>query len=109
MFFLAVFTKLPRLFTDPHCILLPPHREGSSSITSAIFDRIIGCLVTRFDLSPEIVRNNVQIGDIEEWAKVQRLQGGDLMLAAHLASKSESRRDATFIRVWESSVYSVFY
>lgn len=39
------------------------------------------------------------VENIEQWARVRRLEGGDDMNASSLASYSEDRRDATYIRV----------
>jgi hypothetical protein len=37
--------------------------------------------------------------NVEQWARVRRLEGGDDMNASRFASYSEDRRDATFVRV----------
>ncbi|KAK0184583.1 hypothetical protein F5146DRAFT_1169568 [Armillaria mellea] len=63
-------------------------------------DKIVIHLATRYQLSRHlhIVRHHFKIENVEQWSKVQRLEGGDDMYASSLeANLPEDRRDATFI------------
>nr|GAT47398.1 predicted protein [Mycena chlorophos] len=82
----------------PTCALVPPRR--SSEVPSDLLKKIIICLSTRFGLTNQRMAPHVKSPavHIEQWAKVRRLDGGDLMLASSLVATMEDRRDATYVR-----------
>ncbi|KAJ7637883.1 hypothetical protein DFH06DRAFT_1002012 [Mycena polygramma] len=82
---------------DPTCILLPPHRI-SQPLPSTLATRIITSLATRFDTHVSVVKKYFDPTKVDQWAKVERLDGGDRMLASSLLTSLEDRRDATYIR-----------
>jgi hypothetical protein len=84
--------------SDPTCILLPP-RQPSSGISEFLVNKIIISLSTRFDKSQNIIRQHFAPENVEQWARVRRLEGGDDMNASSFARFSEDRRDATYVRV----------
>jgi hypothetical protein len=47
----------------------------------------------------KVVRSHLVKTDIEQWAKVQRTDEGDTMLASDLAACTGDKRDASFVRV----------
>ena len=57
-------------------------------------------LATRFCVSSRVARKFLP-EDIEQWGKLRRLEGGDIMHTHDVASKYMSGRDASFIRVRE--------
>jgi hypothetical protein len=82
--------------SDPTCTLLPP-RRSSSSIPEFLVGKIIISLATRFNKSISEVRRHFSVDYVEQWARVQRLEGGDDMYASTFVKpSSEDHRDATF-------------
>jgi len=57
-------------------------------------------LATRFGVKPNIMRKFL-LDNIEQWGKLRRLEGGDIMHAHDIVSKRMDGRDASFIRVRE--------
>ena len=57
-------------------------------------------LATWFDVSTNVARKFLP-DDIEQWGKLRRLEGGDIMHAHEIVSKRMDGRDASFIRVRE--------
>jgi hypothetical protein len=95
-------TDIP-YFSDPTCVLLPPRCALPPS--TGVLNQIIAALATRYDTTVAVIRKNVAVDQIEEWGKVRRIDGGDTMNASALASSTEDRRDATFVRVSVLYVY----
>ena len=57
-------------------------------------------LATRFCVSPRVARK-ILPELVEQWGKLRRLEGGDIMHAHDIVSKHMDGRDASFIRVRE--------
>jgi hypothetical protein len=57
-------------------------------------------LATRFCVSSRVARKFLP-EDVEQWGKLRRLEGGDIMHAHDIVSKRMDGRDASFIRVCE--------
>ena len=55
-------------------------------------------LATRFCVSPMVARKYLP-EDVEQWGKLHRLEGGDIMHAHNIVPKRMDSRDATFIHV----------
>ncbi|KAJ6540310.1 hypothetical protein B0H19DRAFT_1036237 [Mycena capillaripes] len=78
------------------CVLLPPHRN---SVEPGLAQKIAICLSTRYDTELRVVKKYFKPENVEQWAKVQRLDGGDRMLASSMQNiQSDDRRDATYVR-----------
>ncbi|KAG2024168.1 hypothetical protein CC2G_015286 [Coprinopsis cinerea AmutBmut pab1-1] len=60
--------------------------------------KIAVCLSTRFEKPLNKIRKYFKMANVEQYACVRRLGGGDDMHALALDSMSEDRRDATFVR-----------
>jgi hypothetical protein len=86
------------IFADPTCVLLPPHC-GSESLSTSLANRIAIALSTRFNKPLATIKKYFNASDVQQWAKVQRLEGGDRMLALSMLTSLEDPRDATFVRV----------
>ena len=90
------------LFSDPTCVLLPPRQicNPSNPLDPALARKITICLSTRYDKSMAVIRKYFDPANVEQWAKVQRLDGGDRMLASSMMhAELEDQRDATYVRV----------
>ena len=92
---------------DPGYVLLPPQRP-SSTIPQAVENKIAIHFATRFSQNVNTVRRYLKQENITQWARVQRLAGGDLMYASELFIQAEDRRDATYVRVCMHFRASVF-
>jgi hypothetical protein len=93
-------------FLDPRYVLLPPLRP-SSTIPQTVENKIAIHFATRFSQTVNTVRQYLKRENITQWARVQKLAGGDLMYASEMFIQTEDRRDATYVRVclhFESSV-----
>lgn len=86
------------IYLDPTCALLPPHRI-SEPLEPGLGKRIIVSLATRFDKPVATIKKYFKPDEVDQWAKVERLEGGDRMLASSMLTSLEDRRDATFVRV----------
>lgn len=93
--FLSIFSDI--LSIDPTCALLPPHCD--KPIEPSLFEKIIISLSTRFDQTMAAVRQLMKKASVDQWGKVQRLDGGDTMSASALSIDSDDCRDPTFVRV----------
>ncbi|KAJ7029445.1 hypothetical protein C8F04DRAFT_962791 [Mycena alexandri] len=82
---------------DPTCVLLPPHRTNAP-LTTPLENRIAIALATRFDTNVATIKKYFKPSEVDQWAKVERLDDGDRMLASSMVSSMEDRRDATFVR-----------
>ena len=78
--------------------MLPPRRP-SSTISESLAAKVVISLSTRFNKPQNIIRQHFAIENVEQWARVRRLEGGDDMNASSFAGHSEDRRDATYVRV----------
>lgn len=61
-------------------------------------------LATRFCVSPTVAMKFLPEA-VEQWGKLRRLEGGDIMHAHDIVPKRMDGRDASFIRVRELIVY----
>ena len=98
-------TTIPLL--DPRYVLLPPQRP-SSTIPQSVDNKIAIHFATRFSQNINTVRRYLKRENITQWARVQRLAGGDVMHASELFTQAEDRRDATYVRVCMHFEVSVF-
>lgn len=57
-------------------------------------------LATRFCVAPRVAAKFLP-KVVEQWGKLRRLEGGDIMHAHNIVSKRMDGRDASFIRVCE--------
>ncbi|KAF7372350.1 hypothetical protein MVEN_00095200 [Mycena venus] len=83
------------------CALLPPRRlcSDASPLDPKLARKIITCLATRYNQEVAIIKKYFNPNDVELWAKVQRLEGGDQMLASSMMNAdTDDRRDATYVR-----------
>jgi len=55
-------------------------------------------LATRFCVLPTVARKYL-LEDVEQWGKLRRLEGGDIMHVHNIVPKHMDGRDVTFIRV----------
>lgn len=83
---------------DPRYILLPPQRP-SSTIPQPVENKIAIHFATRFSRNVKTVRQYLKRENITQWARVQRLAGGDFMHSSELFVQAEDRREATYVRV----------
>jgi hypothetical protein len=82
---------------------LPPKRAGSMDLVTPT--RIFNGLATRFDVPLGLIHQHDQATSIEQWGKVQCLDGGDTMIAASLVSCWSDSQGATFVRMHYSCVH----
>jgi hypothetical protein len=61
---------------------------------------LVNGLATRFSVEPKVARKFLPEA-VEQWGKLRRLEGGDIMHANDIVSKRMDGRDATFVRVRE--------
>jgi DeoR/GlpR family transcriptional regulator of sugar metabolism len=63
-------------------------------------NKLIVSLATRFGVTVATIKRHLKPQNIEQWGKLQRIDGGDTMNASALQTLAgEDRRDATFVRV----------
>jgi len=67
-------------------------------LNKAIRKVIMNGLVTQFHALPKVVRKFI-LEDIEQWGKLRRLEGGDIMHGHDIVPKRMDGQDASFIRV----------
>jgi hypothetical protein len=66
----------------------------------AIRNVLTNGLATRFCVSSKVARKFIP-KDVEQWGKLHRLEGGDIMHAHDIVSKCMDGRDVSFICVHE--------
>jgi hypothetical protein len=76
-------------------------------LDDAICKVIVNGLATRFSVQPNAVRKILPEA-FEQWGKLRRLEGGDIMHAVCVVSKRMDGRDASFVRVREQLYYQIF-
>jgi len=59
---------------------------------------LVNGLATRFCVTPAVARKFLP-KDVEQWGKLHRLEGGDIMHVHDIVPKRMDSRDASFIRV----------
>ena len=92
---------------------MAPKRVGP--LDNAIHKVLTNGLATRFCVSSTVAGKFLP-KVVEQWGKLRRLEGGDIMHAVDIVSKCMDGRDASFIRVreliakcsWEMLI-SLFY
>jgi hypothetical protein len=74
-----------------HCEFLLP----------AIRNKVFACLATRFGVQKSAIQSVIKLDRrIEQYGRVSRLEGGDLMIGRHFVKQTaEDSRDASFVRV----------
>ena len=77
---------------------MAPKRVGHLDV--AIRKVLVNGLATRFCVQPKVARKFV-LEDVEQWGKLRRLKGGDIMHADDIVPKRMDGRDASFVRVRE--------
>ena len=68
---------------------------------------LLNGLATRFSVQPKVARKFLPDA-VEQWGKLRRLEGGDIMHADDIVSKRMDGRDASFVRVRELLYYQMF-
>lgn len=69
-----------------------------SSVNGAVRKVLASGLATRFDVSLRVAKKFIP-EVIEQWGKLRRLEGGDIMHAHKIVSRRRDGRDASFVRV----------
>ncbi|KAI0061239.1 hypothetical protein BV25DRAFT_1870912 [Artomyces pyxidatus] len=77
----------------PKCVLVKPRVVGA--VSSGIRNAIAAAIATRYDVNMRVARQQIP-AQLEQWGKVRRLEGGDMMHARALVA--ESGRDASYVR-----------
>ena len=75
---------------------MAPKRLGH--LDDTICKVLVNGLATRFHVTPAVVRKFL-LKDVEQWGKLRRLEGGDIMHTHNIVPKRMDGRDASFIRV----------
>jgi hypothetical protein len=75
-----------------------PKRVGR--LDDTIHKVLVNGLATRFCVQPKVARKFLP-ENVEQWGKLRRLEGGDIMHAHDIVRKRMDGRDATFVRVCE--------
>ena len=78
-------------------MLASPRR--CETLLLAIRNKVLACLATRFQKS--VIQSVIRLDrPIVQYSRVNRLEGGDLMIGRHLVKQTaEDSRDASFVRV----------
>ena len=61
---------------------------------------LVNGLATRFCVESKVTRKFLP-EDVEQWGKLRRLEGGDIMHVDNIVPKRMDGRDASFVRVCE--------
>ena len=69
-------------------------------LDDTICEVLVNSLATRFRVQPRVAREFLP-EDVEQWGKLRRLEGGDIMHAHDIVTKCMDGRDASFICVCE--------
>ena len=69
---------------------------------------LVNGLATRFCVQPKVARKFLP-EMVEQWGKLRRLEGGDIMHAHESVSKRMDGRDASFVRVRELLSCQMFF
>ena len=75
---------------------MAPKRVGR--LDDTIRKVLVNSLVTRFRVQPKVAKKFLPEA-VEQWGKLRRLEGGDIMHAHDIVPKRMDGRDASFIRV----------
>jgi hypothetical protein len=74
---------------------LPLHKTGS--IKAPLLNKVVAALATHFDTTIASIWQHVQVNSIEQWWKVQYLEGGDTMDVALVVKAWSDMRNTTFV------------
>ena len=92
---LGTFTlNLIQFIIDPQYELVTLKRVGC--LDDTIRKVIVNGLATRFGVQPNVARKFL-LEDVEQWGKLCRLEGGDIMHAHDIVPKHVDGRDASFV------------
>jgi ribulose 1,5-bisphosphate carboxylase large subunit-like protein len=69
---------------------------------------LVNGLATRFCVKPKVASKFLPV-NVEQWGKLRRLEGGDIMHAHDIVSKRVDGRDASFVRVRELLYYQISF
>jgi hypothetical protein len=75
-----------------------PKRVGH--LDDTIRKVLVNGLATRFCVQPKVARKFLP-KEVEQWGKLRRLEGGDIMHAHDIVARRMDGRDASFVRVCE--------
>ena len=80
-------------------MLASPRR--CETLLPAIRNKVLACLATRFGVQKSVIQSVIRLDrPIVQYGRVNRLEGGDLMIGRHLVKQTaEDSRDASFVRV----------
>jgi len=84
---------------------MTPSQVGT--LNKAIHKVLTNGLAMRFGVFPRVARKYL-LEDVEQWGKLCRLEGGDIMHAYKIVSKCIDGQDVTFIRVRDLIVTCVW-
>jgi hypothetical protein len=90
--------NLRQFVTDPQYELVAPKRVRP--LDDTICKILVNGLATRFCVQPKVARKFLP-EEVEQWGKLRRLEGGDIMHADDIVRKRMDGRDASFVRVGE--------
>ena len=90
--------NLGQFIADPQYELVAPKKV--CRLDETIHKVVVNGLATRFGVRPMVARKFLPEA-VEQWGKLRRLEGGDIMHAHAIVCKRMDGRDASFIRVRE--------
>jgi hypothetical protein len=97
-----ILVPLPQIqrqfIIDPQYELVAPKRVGP--LNHNIRKVVVSGLATRFCVGLKVARKFLPEA-VEQWGKLRRLEGGDIMHAHDIVPKRMDGRDASFVRVRE--------
>jgi hypothetical protein len=82
-----------------------PKRVGP--LDDTIHKVLVNGLATRFSVQPKVAKKFLP-EEVEQWGKLRRLEGGDIMHAHDIVLKRLDGRDASFVRVCELQYRQIF-
>ena len=88
--------------SDPTIVLLPPH--SMAPLPLPLFKSVSAALGTRYDVAVSSIRPRLRNAKISTYAKVRRVDGGDMMHASSAVHSGEDSRDTTYVRVSPSKI-----
>ncbi|KAN0113386.1 hypothetical protein V8E52_007787 [Russula decolorans] len=89
-----VSSQMKRLEDYPQYELVAPKLVGR--LDDSICKVLVNSLATQFYVTPKVTRKFL-LEAVEQWGKLCRLEGGDIMHAHDIVSKCMDSRDASFI------------
>jgi hypothetical protein len=96
--FLLFTLPLINTLSDPFHVLKP--RRVRERLGDGEYKVLVASLATRFGRSVPYIKRFIPRATVfTQYGKVQRLEGGDMMHAADIASRPRDGQDATYVRV----------